>query len=1212
MFVTEFYDDLTGSDDLQFKAVSGQLNVDEAQGIVECFVAAVGNKDSVGDIVAPGAFDGSLRRRKPRVVWGHDWNQPIGKVLAIEEVPASDPRLPEKMKSAGVGGLLARVQFNLRSERGREAFHSVAFFGPDQEWSIGYKTIKAAYDPGAQANVLQEVELFEVSPVLHGANQLTGTISIKAANGDERVDSFDKSQWPMFDRAFAEQIKSQHPDVWDKGGNIKGDDQYQILTKIAEQGGKARTEDQIKALELREAWIARHRQDFQLPGVVAQMKWLAIGTRGEDHMKKTVRAAIAKMSEKGYGYGDDDDDVTPIRRVRMLIDPYGYGQILNGRNRHHVSFEALHGNGSHLTDMRPGIGQAVANYVGSPIQLRMTDDNFVLYDVADADGEEDTYFLPYHFDGQNYMFGEAKQVEVEINVNFDTDDEDDDEYEDDWSSNESGVMRWNGDLEDWDDEDEKYVWADADEMEGKAIGTAIGPMGPKGNPDDTVDHDGDGMIFDGTPNEQRAPKKRRGPAGPAGPGGPAGTTSAPGANAQQRNARAVARLQRMRRYINRQGSTPQGERRAGERMRQVGAFLRAAEANDRARAQYGDGQGPSGPQGPRDTTGGNRPEADAAVRNLQERRRQINERGSTPGGERAAGREMQDVGRFLRAAEANDRARNGTPAGPAGPSGRPGQVDRIRAEQRRREAIRRLERRRDEINKRGSTPGGERRAGQEMQDVGRFLDAAQQNEWVRERRVAGRAAGPAGPQRRGGALRSRPGHMSWDNRGNIKSYDDPALTFWEASDLEVKALRDPSLTLEDLDEKGLLGRIGRTLTGRGDTHIGDGGGKRVGRGRLLRGRDPSKVVDRNKNGRIFDGTPDEMAAVVRSLEDTPNEPWKINETDRGIGESGAEVFRNAHEAIIDRRADRWVPHYATRPGGRSELERIRDEKNRHIVKMEERIDKGEKLSAKDRDSLVDALAHVSAIDDALDRPNSYRLREDERGIGESSAEMFMREHEGQISRAAERAMPHFSRMTDKGRESHRDNNNAQIRRLEDKLDEEGSLSGEERDRLIRAIATVQAIDEAEQNLSRYPSRRAPLKTPMSKEEAAIVGNPKQVGRALKRDGKDPKLSGEYGISDDDAADLVGKVTSFDDPQHRGVRLGGVITEAEGETEYPLDENGSVRYGENTGSVRIWVTHANGELLPPDQQFLYDDIDGQDDNTTMDHFVSKNGLRIHDR
>ena len=167
-------------ENIQFKARSGaQITVDSAQGIVECFVAGIGNKDSVGDIVLPGAFTESLKRRKPRVVWGHSWNDPIGKVLEIYEVPSSDPRLPGKMKNAGIGGLFAKVQFNLGAEKGREAFANVAFFGEEQEWSIGYKTLQANFDPIKQANMLKEVELYEVSPVLHGANQLTGTISVK-------------------------------------------------------------------------------------------------------------------------------------------------------------------------------------------------------------------------------------------------------------------------------------------------------------------------------------------------------------------------------------------------------------------------------------------------------------------------------------------------------------------------------------------------------------------------------------------------------------------------------------------------------------------------------------------------------------------------------------------------------------------------------------------------------------------------------------------------------------------------------------------------------------------------------------------------------------------------------------------------------------------------------------------------------------------------
>ena len=221
---------------IEFKAMPGQIGIDEAKGIVECFVAGVGNKDSVGDIVLSGAFTESLKRRKPRVVWGHDWNHPIGKVLEIYEVPANDPRLPAKMKRAGIGGLYARVQFNLKADKGREAFANVAFYGEDQEWSIGYKTLDAIYDNGRQANLLREVELYEVSPVLHGANQLTGTISIKAAKKDEPVNSFGKSKWVMFDREFASRLKKDYPQIWALGGNIKGNDQYRILTQIAEAG----------------------------------------------------------------------------------------------------------------------------------------------------------------------------------------------------------------------------------------------------------------------------------------------------------------------------------------------------------------------------------------------------------------------------------------------------------------------------------------------------------------------------------------------------------------------------------------------------------------------------------------------------------------------------------------------------------------------------------------------------------------------------------------------------------------------------------------------------------------------------------------------------------------------------------------------------------------------------------------------------------------
>ena len=46
----------------------GAQILNEAEGIVEAFVSGIGNKDSVGDIVEPGAFQKSLERRHPRVI----------------------------------------------------------------------------------------------------------------------------------------------------------------------------------------------------------------------------------------------------------------------------------------------------------------------------------------------------------------------------------------------------------------------------------------------------------------------------------------------------------------------------------------------------------------------------------------------------------------------------------------------------------------------------------------------------------------------------------------------------------------------------------------------------------------------------------------------------------------------------------------------------------------------------------------------------------------------------------------------------------------------------------------------------------------------------------------------------------------------------------------------------------------------------------------
>jgi len=117
------------------------------------------------------------------------------------------------------------------------------------------------------------------------------------SNVDDRITSFRKSKWKTFDPEFAQMIKDKYPSIWALGGNIKGNDQYRKLYPITQRGGTANSDVEINALELREAWVARHYEDFRIAGVIAQIKWLAIGSRGEQYMKNLVRERMKAMDE---------------------------------------------------------------------------------------------------------------------------------------------------------------------------------------------------------------------------------------------------------------------------------------------------------------------------------------------------------------------------------------------------------------------------------------------------------------------------------------------------------------------------------------------------------------------------------------------------------------------------------------------------------------------------------------------------------------------------------------------------------------------------------------------------------------------------------------------------------------------------------------------------------------------------------------------------
>lgn len=131
--------------------------------------------------------------------------------------------------------------------------------------------------------------------------------------GEDQSITLRNSNHPQFDRAFAENLKADHPDIWGAGGNIRGNDSYVLWGRAREGSDTTTVLDWIKE---REAWAARHMGDgSQFPedeptmsniaGVVAAIKWGVILAIGESTMKKAVRDLIAKREDRASVGGVD-------------------------------------------------------------------------------------------------------------------------------------------------------------------------------------------------------------------------------------------------------------------------------------------------------------------------------------------------------------------------------------------------------------------------------------------------------------------------------------------------------------------------------------------------------------------------------------------------------------------------------------------------------------------------------------------------------------------------------------------------------------------------------------------------------------------------------------------------------------------------------------------------------------------------------------------
>lgn len=167
---------------MEIKYKNFQLKADEDAGTISGYFSTYDRvPDSYGDIVAPGAFEKTIARRKESghpfpVCWNHDLDQIVGALY------------PENIEETKKGPLMTASFFNtpLAQEK-REIVKS----GVVYQFSFAYDVKDSeviTLEDGTKANELKELDLFEVSIVPIPANPLAEVTDIKAGRRNSKSD----------------------------------------------------------------------------------------------------------------------------------------------------------------------------------------------------------------------------------------------------------------------------------------------------------------------------------------------------------------------------------------------------------------------------------------------------------------------------------------------------------------------------------------------------------------------------------------------------------------------------------------------------------------------------------------------------------------------------------------------------------------------------------------------------------------------------------------------------------------------------------------------------------------------------------------------------------------------------------------------------------------------------------------------------------------
>ena len=209
---------------MEFKSISLELKAD-AQGVVSGYGSVFGGVDAYGDTMMPGAFTKSLTRRKPKMLWQHSMDEPIG----VWDEAREDGK-----------GLYLQGRLALKTRSGAEAAELVGM-GAMEGLSIGFRTIADEVVQGG-TRLLKEVDLWEVSFVTIPADQSAIIHSIKSQMTERSFEAMLRQQG--FSRWDAKIITADGWKAWQEKRDASGLD----LDNADQRDAEAELKNQLQQL----------------------------------------------------------------------------------------------------------------------------------------------------------------------------------------------------------------------------------------------------------------------------------------------------------------------------------------------------------------------------------------------------------------------------------------------------------------------------------------------------------------------------------------------------------------------------------------------------------------------------------------------------------------------------------------------------------------------------------------------------------------------------------------------------------------------------------------------------------------------------------------------------------------------------------------------------------------------------------------------------